>query len=244
MESENVNIVESNSSSQTPATAQEVREVKLLTSVKEAKKVLSFNLEKYSDIELLTHFQNSILPKLEKHETKDLKQMIDAKNLLLRPEIERQVEQNGKFTLNIPFETSCTSCCGTGERYKFFKKIIEVECKFCDKGELIITCPACKGSGRYIKDTPDLKINVKCKKCNKVNEKTDEILVGKIKVKCRTCRGSGKFSKLVIDSYIKSTTYCKDCRGKGFRYKKVKEPDNPVIPANIGQEIKNAVATE
>lgn len=249
MENQNIEVTQS-----APATAQEVREAKLLTSTSEARTILGFESDPYTDVELLTHFYNLVAPKIENKETKDLKKFIDAKNLLLRPQVENQVEQNGKFELQIPFENVCPNCGGAGERYKFFKKMVEVTCKFCDEGEAIINCPACKGTGRFVKDNGNLKIDVKCKKCNKTDTETGESepvlfdpetgdpLVGKIKVRCRMCRGSGKFQKLVIDSYIKSTTYCRSCRGKGFKL--VKEPDNPVISQDLGKVIKGAVTSE
>lgn len=249
MENENIEVSQID-----PATAQEVREAKLLISQSEARIVLGFDLDPYTDTELLTHYRNSVYPKIDKKDTKNLKQVIDAKNILLRLTVEKQIEQNGKFDLQIPFANICPICKGAGETYKFFKEMVEVPCKFCDEGEVIITCPACKGTGRFVKDNGDLKINVKCKKCNKedkesgesvpvvTDKETGKPLIGKIKVRCRMCRGSGKFQKLVIDSHIKSTTYCRSCRGKGFT--QLKEPDNPVISQDLGKVIKDAVATE
>lgn len=235
MENENTEIKESSSSLDAPATAQEVREVKLLTSVKEANKVLaSYSLD-YSTPDFFPRFETLAKTKIDNNETKDLKQLGDAKNILHRKDLQDQVKEYGKFELNIPFEKVCPTCGGGGERYKFFKKVIEVNCKYCDNGEVIITCPKCRGSGN----------DGKCTKCNKIDEKTGKALIGKIKVKCRMCRTCpGKFQKLVIDSYIKSTTYCRDCKGLGFCYKKPKQVDNPAIPSNIGQEIKKAVASE
>lgn len=238
-----------------PATAQEVTEARLITSVKEAKTILDLgSVVEFSMPELLKHFQNSFSTTIEKGETKNLKQIIDSKNLLLRLEVERQVEKYGKFTLEVPYDTACIHCSGAGERYKFFYKSVEVDCKYCDKGELIIPCKACK-EGTYVNPkAPPTSKGVPCIRCNKEDPKsgldpeTEQImiLVGKKRVKCRPCRGTGRFEKFVIDSHIKSTTYCKHCRGRGFvgNIKKNKKIDNPVIPASLGNEIKKAVATE
>jgi hypothetical protein len=251
METENIETKEDYSS--TPATAQEVRALKRILFKDEARKVLGFRSGPYTETEILTHFYNLVIPKLE-NKTKNLTKFIDAKNLLLRAQIENQVEKNGKFELNIPFRNICKNCGGTGERYRFFPKQIDVKCNKCENGELIISCPACKGTGRYVKESGNLKINVKCNKCHKINketgkkepvvfdEKTGNFLVGKIKVKCRFCRGSGTFSKPVLDSYIRTTTPCKVCGGKGFHFHTVKEPDNPVISQDLGKVIKSAVA--
>jgi len=265
MESNNTEVQGSNPSSLTPATAQEIREAELLSSQDEAKTILGFDLESYTEMDLLTHYQKLVIPKiedpeLEKKEQHLIKQIIDAKNILQRLKVEKQLEENGKFGLEFPFEeidsrcTICPSCNGYGERFEFFPKIVEVPCKFCKNGEVIITCPACRGTGRYNRDLGNVKIKVACKKCHKVNEKdenvpvvsdekTGEPLVGKIKVKCRVCRGSGKFRKIVLDSFIKTTTYCKHCKGRGFHLNRT-QPDNPVIPQEIGKVIKNAVASE
>lgn len=242
--------------SYTPATAQEVAEAKLITSVQEAKKILDLeSIANFSMQDLLTNFDDVFSTKMEKGETKDLKQIIDSKNLLLRLQVESQVEKYGKFTLQVPYDTACIYCSGAGERYKFFYKSVEVDCKYCDHGELIISCKDCKGTGTYVnpKAPPNSK-GVPCTTCNQkdpksgIDPETKEtiILVGKRRVKCRVCRGTGRFEKFVIDSHIKSTTYCKHCRGKGFirKIKKNKQIDNPVIPANLGQEIKKAVAQE
>ncbi len=200
--------------SYTPATAQEVTEARLITSVKKAKTILGIESVEFSMPEMLKQFQDSFISKSEKGETKkDLKQVIDSKNLLLRLKVESQIEQYGKFTLEVPYNTACIHCSGAGERYRFFYKDVEVECKYCDKGDLIIHCKACKGTGTYVnpKAPPNSK-GVPCIRCNQPDSKTGEILVGKRKVKCRACLGTGRFKKFVIDSHIKTTTYCKHCQ--------------------------------
>ncbi|MFW9871529.1 MAG: hypothetical protein ACFFG0_00295 [Candidatus Thorarchaeota archaeon] len=198
----------------------------------------------YTMIELLTKFQE-----MEEQGLSSPKQLVDSKNLLLRLEVEKQVEETGKFSLEVPFETACVQCCGSGERYKFYIKAVEVDCKFCDGGTLIIPCRACKETGIYQKPNGE---EIPCNKCNKEDSITGETLVGKKRVKCKKCAHTGKvgkFEKKVLDSKIKSTTYCRACRGKGYlsRKKKTKkshQPDNPVISKSIGAEIKKAVAQE
>lgn len=228
---------------QTPATAQDVEEAKMIIFANDAKRVLGLS-DDYSMIELLTRFQE-----LEEEGIGSLKQLVDSKNILLRQEVEKQVEEFGKFSLQIPFETACVQCCGSGERYKFYIKAVEVDCKFCEDGTLIVPCRACKETGTYIKPGGE---EVPCNKCNREDPKTGELLVGKRRVKCKKCAHTGKigkFEKKVLDSKIKSTTYCKACRGKGYlsRKKKTKKNNqlgNPVISETLGNQIKNAVAKD
>jgi hypothetical protein len=238
------------SSSFTPATAQEVAEARLIISVIESRKMLDFETEDYSLSELLLHYKE-----IDDANIKNPKFLADSKNILTRKDLEKQVEKTGKFVIDSPFgDLTCPHCTGGGERYKFFYKSVSVDCKFCTKGELIIPCKACKETGTYVNPKSSNPDGVPCIRCNKedpksgIDPETGEttILVGKRRVKCRSCRGSGRFEKFVIDSFIKSTTHCKPCRGKGFipEKKRNKPIDNPVIPADLGKEIKKAVAQE
>ena len=227
----------------TPATAQDVEEAKMLIFERDAKVVLSIEGD-YSMTELLTKYKY-----LEDNKIGNSSQLKNAKNILLRSLIEKQVEETGKFLLEVPFETACIQCCGGGERYKFYIKAVEVDCKYCDGGTLIVPCRACKETGTYKKPNGD---EVPCTKCNKEDPITKETLVGKRRVKCKKCAHTGKigkFEKKVLDSKIKSTTYCKACKGKGYlsekkRTKKNDKLDNPVISQTLGDEIKKAVAKE
>lgn len=226
----------------TPTTAQDVAEAKILTSLKESEKILGIGSKPYDIPDLLKNFLVQRVVKIENKEAKeDLRLLTDAKNILLRPQIEKQVEKNGKFDLTgqIPFENICPVCNGLGEKLKFYRKTVGVVCKYCDGGTKIITCNACKGTGRYKRERDGLIINVECNKCHGE---------GKRKVKCRKCRGKGTFMKMTIDHHIKSTTHCKTCKGLGFippePEKKIPQPDNPALPYDLGQQIKGAVVSE
>lgn len=220
-----------------PATAQDVAEVKILTSLKESEKLLGISSKQYDIPDLLKHFVVQRKVKIENKETKDLRLLTDAKNILLRLKIEGQVESNGKFNLTdqIPFENICPVCNGLGEKLKFYRKTISEPCKYCKDGTKIIACNICKGTGRYKREG----INVKCNKCGGE---------GKRKVKCRKCRGKCTVMKLTIDHNIKSTTHCKTCKGLGFippkSEKKIPELLNPVISTDLAKQIKGAVVPE
>ena len=226
----------------TPATAQDVEEAKMILFENDAKRILGLEKD-YNMIELLSKFQQ-----MEEDGKGSLKQLVDSKNILLRLEVEKQVEETGKFSIEVPFETACVQCCGSGERYKFFIKAVEVDCKYCGgSGTLLIPCRACKETGIFTKPNG---AQVPCKKCNQIHPDTQKPLEGQRLVKCKKCAHTGKvgkFEKKVLDSKIKSTTYCKSCKGKGYlsRKKKIKKDvqlDNPVISKTIGSQIKKAVA--
>ena len=142
---------------------------------------------------------------------------------------EKMVELHASFNFEgiMPFEKVCTSCQGAGVKFKFFRKLVKVECKFCDKdpetnkanGYRTIPCKACHGTGQYKKLNGD---KITCIKCE-----------GKAKVtfKCNKCRGNKTFTLHPIDSKVKSVTHCKTCEGLGFI------PDKP-IPVYTTKEKK------
>lgn len=231
-----------------PTESQVVENAKLLISQNEAEKLVNVNGQDYDILSLLTSFESEFYKKIKKHETKDLRQLTDAKNIILRIKVEEMVATNGRFDFTnlIPFETACTGCKGTGELYKFFRHTIPVDCKFCDKdengkttGKKTVICRSCKGSGKY-------QNNFACRTCKdpETNQST-----GKVVIKCRKCRGSGTFHKLAIDSKLKSTTHCRPCKGRGFiqpekEVKKSTKPANPVLPKDLGEKIKASVIRE
>jgi len=135
--------------------------------------------------------------------------IIQEKNELIRRWIEQQIEERGRFNLNNPFgERTCKVCGGTGEIYKFFRDVKTITCNKCKgMGNIEKPCLVCQGSGRYIKEEPPLKINVKCKFCDGL---------GKSYITCPVCKGRGKVKRLVIAPKIKSTTTCPSCNGLGF----------------------------
>lgn len=237
------------------ATAQDLEELISVGNIDEASKLLNVK----SDVNIptmLTSFEESIHNSIEDKKTRMLKPLTEAKNILLRSKIEHMIKDTGRFDLTgmIPFKEACISCKGTGEIYKFFR-IGETEpCKFCtdgepeDNGYVFITCRVCKGT--------KIHEGKECARCHR-DPKTD-LPIGKERVKCRQCRGKAIWRKLVIDSKIKSTTHCRHCKGRGFtlpeppvkkvktvtpqtdRRKKIGSLGNPVISAQLGEQLKRA----
>jgi len=142
---------------------------------------------------------------------------------------EKMVELYDNFNFKgiIPFEKICTKCEGTGVKFKFFRKLVKVECKFCDKdpdtgkanGYRTFSCKPCHGTGKYEKANGE---KITCTNCEGR---------GKVTFKCNKCRGNKTFTLHPIDSKIKSTTHCKPCDGMGFI------PDEP-IPVYTPKEKK------
>ena len=248
----------------TPATLQDVEKVVAVSTMTEA--VTLLKLGDYDIPTMLSAFENEIHSSIDNKQTRMLKPLTEAKNIIMRHEIEQMIEANGRFDLAglIPYEEACISCKGAGELYKFFRKAATVPCKFCtdgkpeDNGYVFITCRACKGTKRYRKTQKDLKINVACTRCYKDPETKEP--TGQERVKCRACLGKATFRKLVIDSKIKSTTHCRHCKGRGFTLpdpppkpdrketdrivRQAKNPDNPVISADLGAKLKNVEVKE
>ena len=238
-----------------PATAQQVESFVQITTMAEAANLL--NLEDDYDVEtLLTQFEKEIHASIDNKKTRMLKPLTDAKNILLRHEVEQMVEESGKFSFEglIPFETGCRACRGTGELYKFYRQSATEPCNKCEDGRALIPCRACKGTTRYKKKQGNLHINVDCTRCAKDSEGN---LMGKEYVKCRACRGTGTYRKLVIAPKIKSTTHCRECKGRGFTLPepppkaakitttvKAAEPENPVLSADLGTKLKEATVKE
>jgi len=245
------------------ATAQDLAVLISVTNIDEASKLLNLP-DAYDVPTMLTAFENEIHASINNKKTRMLKPLTEAKNILLRSQIEQMIEENGRFDLAgmIPFEEACIHCKGSGELYKFFRKAATVPCKFCtdgkpeDNGYVFITCRACKGTTRYKKQQKGLTINVECTRCHKDAEGKP---TGQERVKCRACLGKATFRKLVIDSTIKSTTHCRHCKGRGFVLpeppaKKAKAhkteksydatPANPVISADLGAQLKGAEVKE
>lgn len=237
-----------------PATAQQVESIVQITTMAEAANLL--NLEDGYDVtNLLTSFEHEIHAAIDNKKTRMLKPLTDAKNILLRHEVEQMIEADGKFSFEgiIPFETGCLSCRGTGELYKFFRQAVTEPCNKCEDGRALIPCRSCKGTTRYRKKQGNLHINVDCTRCAKDSEGNP---MGKEYVKCRHCRGTGNYRKLTIAPKIKSTTHCRECKGRGFTLPEpppkvaktptVREadPDNPVLSADLASKLKNATVKE
>ena len=245
------------------ATAQDLGMLISITNIDEASKLLNLP-DAYDVPTMLVAFENEIHASINNKKTRMLKPLTEAKNIILRNQVEQMVEETGRFDLTglVPFEEGCIPCRGTGELYKFFRKAATVPCKFCtdgkseDNGYVFIPCRACKGTKRYKKRQKGLTINVECTRCHPDEEGNPS---GLERVKCRACMGKATFRKLVIDSKIKSTTHCRHCKGRGFvlpeppakqaKAAKVETPhtatpSNPVISADLGAQLKGVEVKE
>ncbi len=186
-------------------------------------------LNGYTGKEVLSQFKLK-LQNFKEQSEKD--QLIKEKNFLLKNLIKKQMKKRHFFKISSPFKNTCKVCNGTGEIYKFNKKLVEVKCPDCEgKGTKEIKCSHCNGAGRFIKRWKNGGgINVECKYCK--GAKT-------IKAKCVKCQTTGKVKKLVSDYTIKETTPCSKCKSIGFisistrKKEKIYKPNNPVIPNDM-----------
>lgn len=192
---------------------------------------------------LLKEYEVSVMVKIENNDRKDLRQLTDAKNILLRDLTEKEIAKDGHFdhTGMIPFENSCVKCKGHGEIYKFYRVEKTVDCAVCEgTGTKQVPCKSCKGTGRYVRNYGDVHIDVECNRCDKDPETGKAS--GKVTVKCSRCHATGKLKILAIDSKIKSTTHCHACKGRGFILPEsetgVVIPDNPVLSEDLASKIK------
>jgi len=170
------------------------------------------------------------------------KDLIFAKNILLRNIVINQIRTIGQFKLESPYKDTCDKCHGVGEVYKFRRKSKKVKCMKCTDGKIILNCTSCGSTGRYKKKIDEgdgeLTINVECKTCKGKNldglsEKTQ------VQFKCPTCRGKKQVKKFAIIEELKSTTPCRFCKGTGRRTPKPHhQPANPVMTQNLGAAIK------
>lgn len=192
-------------------------------------------LNNYTSKEVLTQFGlklNKIKTPLE-----EIK-LIKEKNFLLQNLIEFQMKNRFFFKINSPFKRTCKVCKGTGEIYKFDKKVIDIKCPECNgQGIKEVKCPKCNGAGRFIKRWKGGGgVNVTCKHCKGFR---------KIKIKCLNCQASGKIKKTVTSHTIKSTTPCTKCKSLGFipkpKFKKHVSIRNPVLSNTMAIKIKNTL---
>lgn len=147
-----------------------------------------------------------------------------------------QVDKDGKFSLLIEFpkltgKEVCDSCKGTGERYKFAKKPIMVDCLKCkdviisiDGKELIINANVITLAGVDVSGEAKYqrflgRVVEDCISCSGTGRYVmkDPEFGGSNNLECKTCKGHN------IDGRSKTSqvlTKCKTCKGK----RKVKIP--------------------
>lgn len=163
------------------------------------------------------------------------KKLTEAKNLIIRNIVEKQLTEQNFFNIEVPPDFNpCGSCKGTGEIYRL--EIIRI----------IDKCSYCKGSGIYTEP---------CKRCNAtglIGDKRCPTCKGtKIYVYkkmfpkrledkiCEQCNGSGDAVKIIKTGKIDISTTCITCRGSGMRKVKHKRSlPHPVITKDIGKVIK------
>lgn len=177
----------------------------------------------YEIASYLRDFETAVHANVKSKNIKKIRDLKYDKTKELISLIEKMVELHAGFNFEgiVPFEKICTDCKGAGVKFKFFRKLVKVECKFCDKdpetnkanGYRTIPCKPCRGSGQYE------KVNGRKITCTKCEGK------GEVTFKCNKCRNEkerGTFTLHPIDSKVKSTTHCKTCEGLGFI------PDKPI----------------
>ena len=130
----------------------------------EAEKLLNLAAGHYTINDVLQNFLTT---------TPD-KDIMSAKNVLIRKLIEDMITTDGKFKIGpTPFKSPCTACSGTGELYRFFRQVVEVPC-ICNRGyigkEKNIKCSRCRGTGRVKIVVLDatIKSTTRCHKCGGV----------------------------------------------------------------------------
>ena len=179
---------------------------------------------------VLEHFQKVVND--TPFDRKDI--VILAKNLIMRQLVSDQMKAQRYFEITSPFDSSCMSCKGTGEIYKFNKKPVSVNCHICaGKKKVVVECRKCKGTGRYVERWAEGGgLNIKCTTCKGT---------GTVRVKCSNCFGRGKIKKIVHDHSIKSTTPCKYCGGLGFIVSKPapkkKKKEKKRTPPSLGNTV-------
>lgn len=163
------------------------------------------------------------------------KKLTEAKNLIIRDIIEKQLTEQNFFNIEVPPDFNpCGSCKGTGEIYRLeIIKIVD-KCSYC-KGTGIYTepCKRCNGTG--------LIDNKKCPTCKgtkiyvhkKMFPKRPESKI------CGKCNGSGDVIKIIKTGKIDIHTTCIVCKGTGTKkIKQKRDLSHPVITKDIGKIIK------
>lgn len=184
----------------------------------------------------------------------------DARNCVMQHLICEQKEKYRFFTIESPFESTCSNCKGSGEIYKFIKKTVQVNCHICGKTGVIKgkdDCPTCKGTGRFIKKWKvGGGVNLVCKRCKGKKKIESE-------TKCQKCLGEGTLKKEVLTHTLKSTTPCKKCKQLGFiepkltpkpkakkPFKKAKSPSSkkvpftPIMSQSLADKIKRDIEAQ
>ena len=221
--------------------------------ISEAEKMLGVGKD-YDIPHVLQCFDVVHWTKQENEEKDQLPDILLAKNSLLRHLVCLQKKQFRFFTIKSPFENTCPKCSGAGEIYKFFEKVVDVNCHICGKkGTLKTDCPTCKGTGRFVKRWKGGGgVNLKCSKCKGTK---------KVEVKCIKCKGEGILKKPVLTHDLKSTTPCKKCKQLGylleqpkpqkkkkkFRHqkkvvKKTPTPFQPIMDQTLADKIKRGLS--
>ena len=162
-------------------------------------------------------------------------EIVSARDEVIRGYVDRQLEENGHFTIELPFKNVCKACSGTGERYLFYWVPKRKPCKYCNHGKIKVDCPKCNGTGRFITKDVDLRINVECRDCKGV---------GYTLKSCQNCLGSGKVKVFVPDK-IKEGTPCNKCNGLGIHIpERTKTLSTPVLTAELATKIKTSNVKE
>jgi len=182
-----------------------------------------------NDIQVLSTFKNLYEESNRVHR----KELIEAKNLLIRSIIEKQLHEQNFFNIEVPPNfNACDTCKGTGEIYRLEVISVIDKCSFCN-GSGIHTekCKRCNGTGeiqgRKCPTCKGSKIYIFRKNSNRQEDR-----------KCEQCGGSGDVTKIIKTGRINIHTTCTVCRGSGMKKVRKRTLSNPVLTKDVGKIIK------
>ena len=198
----------------------------ILIDLEKASNILEIPKES-NDIHIFSAYKEKIETTLDRQLLRDL---TEAKNLLIRKEVECQISSRNFFRLRTPPDFNiCNVCKGSGEIYRFELIIIE----------LINECSKCKGTGNLLRV---------CKKCNGTGSHYGKVCFNckgtgfyVTNQKCTNCQGTGdiKTKRMTRTGKIAAVSTCKICRGTGLKKVQKKIMFCPVISKNIAELIKH-----
>jgi len=170
-------------------------------------------------------------------EGKDQKYIIAAKNAILIHRTHVQVRDRGFFVNGVPYEEPCSRCHGTGNLYKLIaEEIHNQHCDSCNGEKFVwIPCRKCNATGRFKTDDGNLRINVKCKACERFEKQWPNDKKFHYLVRCRDCRGLDTKVRYIG---LESTTPCPVCKELGFFPKSIQNP--VIIFGSIAQAIEKS----
>ena len=167
---------------------------------------------------------------------KNRNKLIEARNTLLREIVKSQVEDTGRFIIDIKqSEKVCPDCNGTGEMYKVMKEV-KVDCKYCNgTGTKTEKCKTCHGTGQ--------KFGKTCFSCKGTGKYFHyKNFKRKVATPCPKCNGEGTFKIKVPAFELNGTTTCSTCNGTGLNMRNLglnkSKLSNKVITPEMAAKLK------